>query len=199
MTKGKKRSISHLYEHDHGDTTENSVIQISGDFRRKIIRSRPARIQPLTIIQPGGGREPEDQEFLPYDFSEFQDSLPQEITDQVEGITVVAKERAKRYENSVSFAVILSICARLMQVQDAPLKTFAPYRDAYLDEMLFSEGRGMYMDHPLCPLCGTDIAEVRCKECFGEALLCRACTVKQHQWNPLHHVQVCVYISVTVN
>lgn len=102
MVKGKKRPTAMLYEHDHGDTTENSVIQISGDFRRRRVRSRPARLQEPTATFSNGPNGAGNQDDPPFDLSEFQDSLPEAITDQVEGITVVAKARAKRYENSVS-------------------------------------------------------------------------------------------------
>lgn len=102
MVKGKKRPTATLYEHDHGDTTQNSVIQISGDFRRRRVRSRPARLQQPAATFANAANGAADQDAPLFDPFEFQDSLPEAITDQVEGITVVAKARAKRYENSVS-------------------------------------------------------------------------------------------------
>lgn len=195
MTKGKKRPTAALYEHDHEDTTENSVIQISGDFRRRRIRTHPARIEQPVFTLANATNQQEDWDHSSFDLSEFQDSLPEAITDQVEGITVVTKAKAKRYENSVSTSTFLVLLCLILW-KDAPLKTFAPYRDKYLDELLFNEGRGMYMDDPICPHCASGQAEIRCKDCLGEALLCRLCAVKQHQWNPLHRVQVSIRTHV---
>lgn len=105
MGKNKKRPTATLYEHDHGDSTENSVIQISGDFRRRRVRSRPARLQQPAVNSSSAWNG--DQDGSLFDPYKFQDSLPEAITDQVEGITVVAKARAKRYENSVSTSCLV--------------------------------------------------------------------------------------------
>ncbi len=102
MAKGKKRTTVALYAHDHGDTTQNSVIQISGDYRRRRVRSRPVPIDTFTFSHSDAPDVPQDEDLPPFDPFEFHDSLPVAITDQVEGITVMAKEKAKRYENSVS-------------------------------------------------------------------------------------------------
>ncbi len=111
MVKGKKRATASFHEHDHGDTTENSVIQISGDYRRRRIRRHPVHLeQPATPhLDATAG-----QDFPSFDPSEFRDSLPESITDQVEGITVVTKEKAKRYENSVSLQYYFTMIHGLM-------------------------------------------------------------------------------------
>ncbi len=101
MAKGKKPATATLHEHDYGDATETSVVQISQDFRRRRVRSRPARVV-VPLSPPLPTSDAYDQDLPPLDLSEFQESISVAITDQIEGITVVAKQKAKRYENSVS-------------------------------------------------------------------------------------------------
>ncbi|KAJ3527182.1 hypothetical protein NM688_g8162 [Phlebia brevispora] len=173
MARAKKRPHLSLYEHEDDESTTTTVHQISGDWRRRRINSRPARIvrpsPPSNQQQPVAQDTPNDL----FDPASYQDVLPVEITDQIEGITVVAKEKARRYESS-----------------DVPLKTFLPYRDEYLDDMLFCEGRGLYMHSKTCPRpCCSNQAEVRCKDCFGRELLCGGCMVTEHTRHPLHRVE----------
>lgn len=85
----------------------------------------------------------------------------------------------------------------LTHPQDAPLKTFLPYRDSYLDEMLTCEGRGVYIDDDVCPLCKEGAPEIRCRDCFGGALICRDCILKTHAARPLHRIQVCSFLCTT--
>ncbi|KAJ7720502.1 hypothetical protein B0H14DRAFT_3098545 [Mycena olivaceomarginata] len=66
------------------------------------------------------------------------------------------------------------------------------YRDRFLDELLRLEGRGAYRHQTRCGNCDVVAAEApyRCKDCFSDALFCKACLVRMHKDNPLHRVEV---------
>ncbi|KIM82772.1 hypothetical protein PILCRDRAFT_7683 [Piloderma croceum F 1598] len=87
------------------------------------------------------------------------------------GIQVVAKESAKRYQNS-----------------DVPLATWLDYRDEYLDDLMCLEGRGNYQQ--ACAGCNAPFPNFRCKDCTLGALWCQACLVKRHSQSPLHIVEM---------
>ncbi|KAL0954277.1 hypothetical protein HGRIS_005405 [Hohenbuehelia grisea] len=70
---------------------------------------------------------------------------------------------------------------------DAPMKTWLPFREEYLDELSRWSGRGGSSSR--CPApCGKPAA-FRCKDCCLGQLLCSACVVKHHQGMPLHRIQ----------
>ncbi|KAJ6499892.1 hypothetical protein DFH09DRAFT_835688, partial [Mycena vulgaris] len=46
-------------------------------------------------------------------------------------------------------------------------------------------------DEDICRVCKERTPDVRCKECFGDDLLCAPCLVNRHAENPLHQVEVC--------
>lgn len=57
--------------------------------------------------------------------------------------------------------------------------------------MIQSEGRSYYRDVGFCPDCkAAEAPRIRCKECFGQELLCKGCTVKRHSRLPLHRIEV---------
>ena len=62
-------------------------------------------------------------------------------------------------------------------------------RELALDEMLWLEGRGLYVDSAcgeclaLCPL-------YCCKDCFGGQLYCQECMVATHRRDPFHIIEV---------
>ncbi|KAH7905713.1 hypothetical protein BJ138DRAFT_1017351, partial [Hygrophoropsis aurantiaca] len=63
------------------------------------------------------------------------------------------------------------------------------YRDEYLADCLYREGRGSYAGVQSCPQCGTSQPSIRCKDCFGQALVCRLCAARNHYSNPLHMIE----------
>ncbi|KAJ7315117.1 hypothetical protein DFH08DRAFT_715859 [Mycena albidolilacea] len=66
------------------------------------------------------------------------------------------------------------------------------FRDRFLDELLRLEGRGDHRHQTRCGNCDVVAAEApyRCKDCFSDALFCKACLVRMHRDNPLHRVEV---------
>ncbi|KDQ58042.1 hypothetical protein JAAARDRAFT_129485, partial [Jaapia argillacea MUCL 33604] len=72
-------------------------------------------------------------------------------------------------------------------VQDDPLKTWIPYRDEYLDELISLEGMGR--SRCLGCLDCQQAAFFQCWDCFGGDLVCGECLVRRHQQSPLHRVE----------
>ncbi|KAJ7811904.1 hypothetical protein B0H14DRAFT_3090558 [Mycena olivaceomarginata] len=64
-------------------------------------------------------------------------------------------------------------------------------RAVFLDELLCTEGRGYHRQQTRCATCATDVAKAifRCRDCFTDALFCKACLVSIHRDNPLHRVE----------
>ncbi|KAJ7734395.1 hypothetical protein B0H14DRAFT_2408793 [Mycena olivaceomarginata] len=64
-------------------------------------------------------------------------------------------------------------------------------RAVFLDELLHTEGRGYHRQQTRCATCATDVAKAifRCRDCFTDALFCKACLVSIHRDNPLHRVE----------
>ncbi|KAJ7699783.1 hypothetical protein B0H14DRAFT_3100193 [Mycena olivaceomarginata] len=64
-------------------------------------------------------------------------------------------------------------------------------RAVFLDELLRTEGRGYHRQQTRCATCATDVAKAifRCRDCFTDALFCKACLVSIHRDNPLHRVE----------
>ncbi|KAJ7854749.1 hypothetical protein B0H14DRAFT_3085502 [Mycena olivaceomarginata] len=64
-------------------------------------------------------------------------------------------------------------------------------RAVFLDELLRTEGRGYHHQQTRCATCATDVAKAifRCRDCFTDALFCKACLVSIHRDNPLHRVE----------
>ncbi|KAJ7722771.1 hypothetical protein B0H14DRAFT_3098400 [Mycena olivaceomarginata] len=70
-------------------------------------------------------------------------------------------------------------------------------RAVFLDELLRTEGRGYHRQQTRCATCATDVAKAifRCRDCFTDALFCKACLVSIHRDNPLHRVEVSASLS----
>ncbi|KAF5313625.1 hypothetical protein D9611_010064 [Ephemerocybe angulata] len=65
------------------------------------------------------------------------------------------------------------------------------YREAYLREMLWLEGRGGRTSPAVCLGCGGAVAPTyRCTTCIGAEMLCKTCIVSAHQQNPFHFIEV---------
>ncbi|RPD67932.1 hypothetical protein L226DRAFT_474192, partial [Lentinus tigrinus ALCF2SS1-7] len=89
-----------------------------------------------------------------------------------QGLTIVAKARAKRYPAS-----------------DEPLRAWIPFRDEYLDELLRHEGRGDRRTLSVCARCSQGNPILRCVECTGGDMLCHGCMLQDHSRLPLHRIQ----------
>ncbi|KAJ7018738.1 hypothetical protein C8F04DRAFT_976786 [Mycena alexandri] len=61
-------------------------------------------------------------------------------------------------------------------------------RDEYLHLLLRLEGAAD-ADVELCPSCNETKPTIRCKQCFGGEMYCKACTVKMHAKSPLHIIE----------
>ncbi|CDO74326.1 hypothetical protein BN946_scf184348.g1 [Trametes cinnabarina] len=99
------------------------------------------------------------------------DAVPEPV-EGVRGVQVVTKTRGKRYATS-----------------DEPLRSWLPFRDKYLDELLRLEGRGASGSTKTCLRCTADAATYRCRDCMGGELFCKACIVQRHAQLPLHRIQ----------
>ncbi|KAJ6503458.1 hypothetical protein C8R47DRAFT_1250447 [Mycena vitilis] len=80
---------------------------------------------------------------------------------------------------------------RPVKPADISLHKWLSKRDAYLQAMTFRHGTGNN-DVNLCPSCENKEngqAVFRCRDCFGDVLYCRTCTVEIHRKvGPLHRV-----------
>ncbi|KAJ7023336.1 hypothetical protein C8F04DRAFT_1193588 [Mycena alexandri] len=75
---------------------------------------------------------------------------------------------------------------------DFPMKVFVEnFRDETLDEWLRSEGRGSVKFHQACAGCKAANPLFRCSRqtCFGPAMFCETCIVKQHTQLPMHMIE----------
>ncbi|KAJ7916661.1 hypothetical protein B0H13DRAFT_1609156 [Mycena leptocephala] len=68
------------------------------------------------------------------------------------------------------------------------MKTWMGYRDEYLDEMLWLEGRGGQVYDSNCASCGQQAPTYRCanQHCHGAEIFCAACIVNNHALLPTH-------------
>jgi hypothetical protein len=79
-------------------------------------------------------------------------------------------------------------------IKDNELHEWKPYRNDYLDELLFLEGyRGFSKVH--CPTCSADSPIddeplYRCRDCFIGQPVCRSCCLSAHAQQPLHVIEV---------
>ncbi|KAF6746959.1 hypothetical protein DFP72DRAFT_822360 [Ephemerocybe angulata] len=65
------------------------------------------------------------------------------------------------------------------------------YRESYLREIIWMEGRGGRDSQTCCPRCrkAEDLL-YRCSSCLGADILCKSCIVAIHLHNPLHFIEV---------
>jgi hypothetical protein len=77
-----------------------------------------------------------------------------------------------------------------IDARDELFSSWMSERNRYLAEMVMMEGRGdaIYQEH--CPQCGTNQADYRCLDCFGEDLYCSSCLVSAHRHIPFHVIEV---------
>ncbi|KAF8144857.1 hypothetical protein K438DRAFT_1992419 [Mycena galopus ATCC 62051] len=76
---------------------------------------------------------------------------------------------------------------------DHPMAQWVAHRrERFLDELLRLEGRHDHRLQTKCANCPRKAAEAvyRCKDCFTDALFCKACLVSIHRDNPLHRVEI---------
>jgi hypothetical protein len=82
------------------------------------------------------------------------------------------------------------------------MKLWLHEHETYLLELIRLKGRGDYAFRETCQGHNECASEpvYRCQDCFGAELYCKECTVNRHRENPLHKIEVCtlVYISVVV-
>ncbi|KAJ7936005.1 hypothetical protein B0H13DRAFT_2304071 [Mycena leptocephala] len=79
---------------------------------------------------------------------------------------------------------------RVVKPSDPVLHRFRGLRDAYLASLLCRDGRMRY-DTEICSLCGdqAELAQFRCKDCFGDNVICGGCMAERHLENPLHRIE----------
>ncbi|KAJ7028207.1 hypothetical protein C8F04DRAFT_1291706 [Mycena alexandri] len=75
--------------------------------------------------------------------------------------------------------------ASKLRPSDQVMHEWRGLRDEYLRLLLRLEGAGD-ADLAPCPCCKTATATIRCKQCFGGEMYCKACTVEMHAKHPLH-------------
>jgi hypothetical protein len=74
-------------------------------------------------------------------------------------------------------------------VQGEALRIWQSDADLFLEEFLRLEGRGDYSQN-IC-VCGEEDAIYRCQDCHGSELFCHLCTIRVHERQPLHTLEVC--------
>ncbi|KAJ6556071.1 hypothetical protein B0H19DRAFT_1262187 [Mycena capillaripes] len=87
--------------------------------------------------------------------------------------------------------ILLTSKRKVYENSDYPMLTWANHQDEYLDEMLRLEGRGYPAIYSKCGACQQPNPTFRCAQqmCYGPALFCRACIVKQHAALPTHWIE----------
>lgn len=72
------------------------------------------------------------------------------------------------------------------------MSQWKPHRDQYLREFVRLDGRGDAAEE--CTSCidrkAAKTGVIRCRDCFGEGLVCADCCVRTHAENPLHAIEV---------
>ncbi|KAJ3531617.1 hypothetical protein NMY22_g8083 [Coprinellus aureogranulatus] len=64
------------------------------------------------------------------------------------------------------------------------------FREDYLREMIWLEGRGQQQSQRFCPGCSEEKEVVyRCRSCIGAASLCKECMVSVHAYDPFHFIE----------
>lgn len=189
----KSRQEGGFYE---PPTASSQILSMSSDGRRlrvqsEVIRERVALADRTAQMEADLGASDGGSPFV-------QDPQPllvagAETVQGVQGMAVMAKTRAKRYPASVSRSVCFAWPLHeltSLHAQDEPLRTWIPYRDQYLDEVLRLEGRAWARTTAQCPRCTGAVPTFRCTDCTGGDLLCQGCLVEIHAHLPLHRVQV---------
>ncbi|KAJ7646155.1 hypothetical protein B0H17DRAFT_1215809 [Mycena rosella] len=74
---------------------------------------------------------------------------------------------------------------------DYPLKAFMEFRDEFLVEMLYVEGRGDPIGYKKCAGCAEIAPTFRCAHqlCHGLQLFCKPCIVREHKVLPTHWIE----------
>ncbi|KAJ7026230.1 hypothetical protein C8F04DRAFT_1268406 [Mycena alexandri] len=72
-----------------------------------------------------------------------------------------------------------------LRPSDKIMHEWRSLRDEYLHLLLRLDGTGD-ADVETCPCCKAATPTIRCRDCFGEHMYCRECTVQIHASNPLH-------------
>jgi hypothetical protein len=182
-----------LYNHSQRQVVSHQVASSSGSTtsgRRHVTFSTTAISVPIVAPDPGDRDDEVDMDVdFPPEHIDDLSSGHQEI-EEIPGVKVVAKARAKRYANSVRsllFQFYWYAFARQCQ-QDVPLDTWKKYRDEYLDECMVLEGRGKFFH--TCAGCKQASPQYRCRDCMHGALWCKDCIVVRHDQSPLHRIEV---------
>ncbi|KAJ7202956.1 hypothetical protein B0H12DRAFT_1243934 [Mycena haematopus] len=81
---------------------------------------------------------------------------------------------------------------------DKSLFEYRALRDEYLTELLRLDGCGDASESS-CPSCHIGVPTIRCRHCYGEELYCVECSVREHQRQPLHVVEVRVTRPFSTN
>ncbi|KAJ7782927.1 hypothetical protein B0H16DRAFT_1709758 [Mycena metata] len=79
----------------------------------------------------------------------------------------------------------------VIKPSDPALHRFRSNRDRYGARILRRNGR-LGANETVCPLCknpDNGAPLIRCKDCFGDQLICATCCVDRHAENPLHRVE----------
>lgn len=91
------------------------------------------------------------------------------------------------FEQDDSTEDLLYETAEAEATDQRAISSWIPYRDEYLDELLWHDGCG---DIRSCSLCEANNAPFKCRDCTGSLLFCRECLLHHHRILPLHRVLV---------
>lgn len=183
-----------LYNHSARPTTTRTYSTTTAPSGRSYVAStiRQRHVTPLSSSHP---QTDDDYVPMPMDIDEDMGGTSNDLSIENEeeqiivGVKVVAKQKAKRYENSVSTILYSCIAQQLIfSPKDNPLQTWLSHRDEYLDECIRLEGRGSFASR--CAGCSSSFPAYRCNDCTHGALWCQKCLVVRHAHSPLHTVQV---------
>lgn len=114
-------------------------------------------------------------------------------------------ERRKHCTSSVSRMLIFNSTGTSSYMKDNELRQWASYRAEYLNELVYLEGfRGFSKERCMtCSGCSADSdlrgePLYRCRECFIGQAVCKSCCLLAHSQQPLHVIEVRVFLIYAI-
>lgn len=184
-------------------STRTQVASADGRRFKARVDTQPA---PPSPEQPGSPALAEEDLVWNAEHETAADSLArlsETNGDDVSSQSLAAGPRTFATLVSELLAYLCPLFNMSLQTHDKVLLEWKAERQAFLDEVLRLEGlRGQQLEN-LCPLCRSaascNTPEIRCEDCWGGAVICRACCLAGHANQPFHKLQVCLYAFLVLS
>ncbi|KAK7434138.1 hypothetical protein VKT23_020364 [Stygiomarasmius scandens] len=200
----KKRKVEASWwdRHSSASAPTSTLLSISHDQQR--LRQQTRRID-LTQDANPGLQDINDDEDIYSDYTQSSDYVYAEERwdgDEADeytrfwealnesGITEDAiLQTLNKAEEAQAAQVDLKTTRKANIYTDNPNLAWIPFREEYLDELLYMEGRGE--SSTVCWVCEVEEARFRCvdEDCLQGGMMCDSCIVDAHQRLPLHWIE----------